>query len=516
MRCAPTSRAHRTELSEQSRATLDLNPLRVLDSKRPEDAALVADAPMLIDYVSDEAGASYRRVLDGLSDLEIAFIEAPRLVRGLDYYTRTTFEFASNALDAAQNAVGGGGRYDGLVADLGGPDDPGVGFALGVDRTLLACDAEDVFPAKPSTTDVFVVVTTTGTEALLLANDLRSQGWRVERAYDGRSMKAQMKAANKSGAPVAVIVGEDEAAADTVTVRPMAGDGDQVTIPPERSHSTTEGTALMMRTHTCGELSAADAGKVVTLTGWVNRRREHGEHLTFVDLRDHTGVTQCVMNTSSEDGGVDVRSEYVLEITGTVTLRTDDTINPDLPTGEIELKECAVEVLSAAEPPPFPLDQRADDVDEMVRLRYRYLDMRRERMQRNMRIRSKVNAAIRNAMAKQDFVEVETPMLMPSTPEGAREFLVPSRQRPGSFYALPQSPQLYKQLLMVGGLDRYYQIARCLRDEDLRADRQYEFMQLDMEMSFCRRRRRAGCGRGRSARCRRSGDRVNAPMRSPA
>lgn len=235
----------------------------------------------------------------------------------------------------------------------------------------------------------------------------------------------------------------------------------------------------MMRTHTCGELTAANTGEVVTLTGWVNRRREHGEHLAFVDLRDHTGVTQCVLTND-----VDVRSEYVLKVTGTVTTRIEGTANAELGTGEIEIKECTVEVLSAAEPPPFPLDQRADDVDEMVRLKYRYLDMRRDRMQRNLRVRSKVNAAIRNAMAKQDFVEVETPMLMPSTPEGAREFLVPSRQRPGSFYALPQSPQLYKQLLMVGGLDRYYQIARCLRDEDLRADRQYEFMQLDMEMSF--------------------------------
>ncbi len=177
----------------------------------------------------------------------------------------------------------------------------------------------------------------------------------------------------------------------------------------------------MMRTHLCGELRAENIGETVTLTGWVNRRREHGEHLTFVDLRDHTGVTQCVINTSAEDGGVDVRSEYVLKVTGTVTLRTEDTVNPDLATGEVELKECAVEVLSAAEPPPFPLDQRADDVDEMVRLKYRYLDMRRERMQRNMRVRSTVNAAIRNAMAAQDFVEVETPMLMPSTPEGARE-----------------------------------------------------------------------------------------------
>ncbi len=235
----------------------------------------------------------------------------------------------------------------------------------------------------------------------------------------------------------------------------------------------------MMRTHRCGELRAEHAGQTVTLAGWVNKRREHGEHLAFVDVRDHTGVTQCVV-----DNDIDVRSEYVIKVTGTVTARTPDTVNADLGTGEIELKDCTIEVLSAAEPPPFPIDERADQVDEMIRLKHRYLDLRRERMQKNLRVRSRVNKAIRDAMAGQDFVEVETPMLMPSTPEGAREFLVPSRQRPGNFYALPQSPQLYKQLLMVGGLDRYYQIARCLRDEDLRADRQYEFLQLDMEMSF--------------------------------
>lgn len=219
------------ELSDQSRATLEVNPLRVFDSKRPGDAELIADAPLLVDYVSDDAAAAYRRVIDGLQALSIPFVEAPRLVRGLDYYTRTTFEFASTALDAAQNAVGGGGRYDGLVADLGGPDDPGVGFALGVDRTLLACDAEGVFPAVPATTDVFVVATTPGTEALELSFELQNQGWRVERAYDRRSMKAQMKAANKSGAPVAVIIGEDEVENDSVSVRPMSGDTDQVTIP---------------------------------------------------------------------------------------------------------------------------------------------------------------------------------------------------------------------------------------------------------------------------------------------
>jgi aspartyl-tRNA synthetase len=238
-------------------------------------------------------------------------------------------------------------------------------------------------------------------------------------------------------------------------------------------------TATALRTHLCGDLRAEHAGQTVSVCGWVARRREHGEHLAFIDVRDHSGIVQCVV-----DGSVDVRSEYVVRVTGTVRLRPAGTVNPHLATGEIEIGDCTVEVLSAAEPPPFPIDSRADGVDEMVRLHHRYLDIRRERMQRNLRIRSQVNAAIRQAMERQGFVEVETPMLVPSTPEGAREFLVPSRQAPGSFYALPQSPQLFKQLLMVAGIDRYYQIARCLRDEDLRADRQYEFMQLDAEMSF--------------------------------
>ncbi len=241
--------------------------------------------------------------------------------------------------------------------------------------------------------------------------------------------------------------------------------------------STVESTT--MRTHRCGDLRVEHVGSTVTLCGWVARRREHGEHLAFVDLRDYTGVVQCVVDNSA-----DMRSEWVVQITGTVQRRPEGTVNQNLATGEVELANCSVVVLNAAEAPPFPIDQRADEVDENVRLKYRYLDIRRERMQKNLRIRSKVNSAIRAAMERQNFVEVETPFLMPSTPEGAREFLVPSRKEPGSFYALPQSPQLWKQLLMVAGIDRYYQIARCLRDEDLRADRQYEFMQLDAEMSF--------------------------------
>jgi len=244
------------------------------------------------------------------------------------------------------------------------------------------------------------------------------------------------------------------------------------------THLGIDPSITAMRTHRCGELRAADIGAVVSVCGWVAKRREHGEHLAFIDVRDHTGIVQCVV-----DGAADLRSEYVVRVTGTVRARLDGTANANLATGEVEMGECAVEVLSIAEPPPFPLDDRTE-ADEMIRLRYRYLDLRRERMQRNLRTRARVNSAIRTAMESQGFVEIETPMLIASTPEGARDFVVPSRLKPGSFYALPQSPQLFKQLCMVGGIDRYYQIARCLRDEDLRADRQFEFMQLDAEMSF--------------------------------
>ena len=234
----------------------------------------------------------------------------------------------------------------------------------------------------------------------------------------------------------------------------------------------------MLRSDYCGTLTEADEGRLVSVCGWVASRREHGEHLAFVDLRDHTGVIQCVVANAH-----DLRSEYVLRVTGSVRRRPAGTVNANLPTGEVELGDCEVEVLSTAEPPPFPLTDRIE-ADETIRLRHRYVDLRRDRMQRNLRLRARVNSSLRRAMEGQGFVEVETPMLIASTPEGARDFVVPSRLHPGSFYALPQSPQLFKQLCMVGGIDRYYQIARCLRDEDLRADRQFEFLQLDVEASF--------------------------------
>ena len=240
----------------------------------------------------------------------------------------------------------------------------------------------------------------------------------------------------------------------------------------------------MMRTDRAGDLRGSDVGREVVVCGWVDSRRDHGG-VVFLDVRDTAGIVQVVVDPE-QPGGADVhrvRSEWVVRVTGAVRPRPEGTVNPGLPTGEIEIAAAQLEVLNEAETPPFPIDDRSD-TDEMLRLRHRYVDLRRSRLQRNLRLRAKVNGALHRSLDAKDFVEIETPMLIASTPEGARDFVVPSRLSPGEFYALPQSPQLFKQLLMVGGMDRYYQIARCMRDEDLRADRQFEFMQLDVEMSF--------------------------------
>ncbi len=240
----------------------------------------------------------------------------------------------------------------------------------------------------------------------------------------------------------------------------------------------------MIRTHTAGTLSAADVGITVTLAGWVARRRDHGG-VAFLDLRDGSGVVQVVVRDEmlAASEAHDLRNEYCIRVTGDIALRPEGNANPDLPTGEIEVVSAELEVLSTADPLPFQIDERVT-VGEEIRLKYRYLDLRRPGPTAALRLRSEVNRVARAVLAERDFVEIETPTMTRSTPEGARDFLVPARLRPGCWYALPQSPQLFKQLLMVAGLERYYQIARCYRDEDFRADRQPEFTQLDIEMSF--------------------------------
>ncbi len=246
-------------------------------------------------------------------------------------------------------------------------------------------------------------------------------------------------------------------------------------------------TATAFRDTHAGDLGAADAGREVRLAGWVSRRRDHGG-VIFVDLRDASGIVQIVLNPEDAPAPDDVlhglRLEYCVTVSGTVRPRPEGTVNPDLPTGEIEVAVTLLQVLSAAQPLPFQLDDRTGAVDEARRLQYRYLDLRRDKMAANLRARSRAIGAMRRVMEDSGFLEVETPTLIASTPEGARDFLVPSRLRPGQFYALPQSPQLFKQLLMIGGVERYYQVARCYRDEDFRADRQVEFTQLDLEGAF--------------------------------
>ncbi|GAA2184328.1 aspartate--tRNA ligase [Brooklawnia cerclae] len=240
----------------------------------------------------------------------------------------------------------------------------------------------------------------------------------------------------------------------------------------------------MLRTHNAGTLRASGIGTTVTLAGWVDARRDHGG-VVFVDLRDASGIVQCVVREELVDslGAHRLRNEFCISVTGVVEARSEDTVNPNMATGEVEVVVGALDVLNAAAPLPFPIDERVN-VGEDARLKYRYLDLRRPRQAEALRLRSRVTHTIRQALDSHDFVDIETPTLTRSTPEGARDFLVPARLHPGKWYALPQSPQLFKQLLMVAGLERYYQIARCYRDEDFRADRQPEFTQLDVEMSF--------------------------------
>ncbi|HEX3325204.1 MAG TPA: aspartate--tRNA ligase [Solirubrobacterales bacterium] len=237
----------------------------------------------------------------------------------------------------------------------------------------------------------------------------------------------------------------------------------------------------------CGQVLADRVGAGSRVAGWVNRRRDHGG-LIFIDLRDRTGIVQLVFHPEQAGGAFELghrlRPEDVLSATGSVVQRSPETVNPDLPTGEVELKVSAVELLADAETPPFQIEGFAGDVGEDARLRYRYLDLRREQMREALVLRHRVTATMREFLDGEGFLDIETPVLTRSTPEGARDFLVPSRTQQGSFYALPQSPQLFKQMLMVAGFERYYQIARCFRDEDLRADRQPDFTQLDIEMSF--------------------------------
>ena len=465
------------------RERLDQNPLRAFDADHPGTQAVMAQAPRLLDRLEADDAEHFAAVRALLDAAGMSYEVDSTLVRGLDYYTRTVFEFESERL-GAQAALGGGGRYDRLIEELGGPPTPGVGWAAGVERILLASDGE---PEAGERVYIALAKPDLMADAFALARRLRAGGVRVEIEQAGRSLKGQLKQADRIGARR----DRDPRRRDR-----REGHGERRA---ERGGGTRrgggaggEGAAMKAprpnryRDRWAGELRAGDVGQTPRVAGWVHRRRDHGG-LIFIDLRDRTGLLQLVFRPEeapeAHAAAGRLRAEDVISAGGELLRREEGTINPNLPTGEVELAVSEFDLLADAETPPFQIDED-EPVGEELRLRYRYLDLRKQRMRDTMVLRHDVVKTIRDHLSDEGFLEIETPILTRSTPEGARDFLVPSRLTQGSWYALPQSPQLFKQLLMMGGLERYFQIPRCFRDEDFRADRQPEFTQLDVEMAF--------------------------------
>ncbi len=482
---------HQDRLTDDSRRRLSVNPLRVLDDKElaPD---LAEGAPRSADYLCDPCREHFLGRAEAAGRDGRRYVVDHRLVRGLDYYTRTTFEFFVAGSEGQQQALGAGGRYDGLAELLGGRSTPGIGFGIGFDRTVLAMGEK---PNRRRRRYLVVAVVGTGDDhgdRLRVASLLRDAGLAVRTDGSTRKLGKQLESAAKAGAAHAVIVGE-ELAGGSVMVKAL-GTGEQSTVPladlveavrPGRYDAAPMSTSL--RSHTCGELRAEHVGERVTLSGWVHRRRDHG-HLAFFDLRDRYGITQVV--TSADDApdaqaaAETARSEWVVQVEGIVRARPAGTANAELQTGAIEVAVDRFTVLNPSKVPPFYINEEQDGLDESLRLEHRYLDLRRPPLQERILLRARLSGAIRRALEDDGFVDIETPTLIRSTPEGARDFVVPSRLQSGRFYALPQSPQVLKQLLMVAGYDRYYQLAHAYRDEDLRGDRQPEHTQVDIEMSF--------------------------------
>ena len=476
--------ANLDRLDDATREKAATSPLRVFDNyaAKPEVVrAALDEAPRIGESLCAECIERFAVVRRDLDAAGVGYRLEPTLVRGLDYYSRTTWEFIG-PLENENATLSGGGRYDYLVEEIGGPPTPGVGFGAGIERLILALEAEGVAIHRGAG-DRRVLRVRAGRIARahrrlarraslarrLVRHRLRrtlAQGsahaGRPERGVDGRGRRRRRRHAP---------------ACRRARTRRVSHDA--------RSRETV---AMSWRDVMCGDPRPEHVGQSLTLAGWVDTRRDHGG-LVFVDLRDHTGVTQLVINPerspTAAELAKEIRNEFVLRARGEVVARSAETMNAAMATGAVELQVDELEIVSRSTPLPFQLDE--EGVDENLRLRYRWLDLRTARMQRNMRLSHTVISSIRRTMDGLGFIDVWTPSMTRGTPEGARDFLVPVRLQPGRFFALAQSPQIFKQLCMIGGLDRYYQIATCWRDEDLRADRQFEFRQLDLELAFVER-----------------------------
>ena len=462
-RLRPWLEEHAGELDEATREQASRNPLRALDNiaaKPPAVQEVLRQAPTIGDSLCDacrEHFAEVRRYLDAYG---VRYEVVPTLVRGLDYYTRTTWEF-----------VGPEGGSQSTSERRRPLRRPGGGARRGAHARRRVRRGDRAASSRPRGCRSRAAGRG-GRRRLLHLRGGRGpdcgprQGRRAARGRHAR--RGRLRGPLRQGPANA---GEP----------PRRGARRR----RRRGHRSLRGDRVTWRDLMCGEVRPEHVGQRLTLAGWADSRRDHGG-LVFVDLRDRTGICQLVLNPErapeAAKTGHAIRNEFVLRAEGEVVRRAPEAVNPNIPTGEVELQVDTLEIVSTSTPLPFQLDE--ENVDETLRLRHRWLDLRRPKMQRNIGLRSTMVSAIRRTMESGGFLEIETPILFKPTPEGARDFIVPSRLQPGRFFALPQSPQILKQLLVIGGFDRYFQIARCFRDEDLRADRVQEITQLDVEMAF--------------------------------